>query len=80
MQFQDILYEKKAGIAKIMINRPHVYNAFTTNTMKEISEALSDAELDHAVGVAVRAVEHQGGGQQARSQERQEPAQPQLPP
>ena len=53
MQFQDILYEKKAGIAKITINRPHVYNAFTTNTMKEISEALTDAEFDPAVGVVV---------------------------
>jgi naphthoate synthase len=53
MQFQDILYEKRAGIAKITINRPHVYNAFTTNTMKEISEALSDAEFDPAVGVVV---------------------------
>ena len=37
MQFEDILYEKKDGVAKIIINRPKVYNAFTTNTMKEIA-------------------------------------------
>ena len=53
MQFQDILYEKKNGVAKITINRPHVYNAFTTHTMREISEALSDAEFDPAIGVVV---------------------------
>jgi len=53
MQFEDILYEKKGGVAKITINRPHVYNAFTTNTMREVAEALSDAELDSTVGVVV---------------------------
>jgi naphthoate synthase len=28
MQFQDIVYEKKEGIATITINRPQVRNAF----------------------------------------------------
>lgn len=45
MQFEGILYEKKGGIAKITINRPHAYNAFTTNTMKEIAEALGEPNL-----------------------------------
>jgi len=53
MRFEDILYEKKGGMAKITINRPKAYNSFTTNTMKEIAEALSDAELDATVGVVV---------------------------
>lgn len=53
MKFDDIIYEKKAGVAKIIINRPNVYNAFTTNTMKEIFGALNDAELDPEVGVVV---------------------------
>ena len=53
MQFADILYEKKEGVARITINRPQTYNAFTTNTMKEMAEALGDAELDPAVGVVV---------------------------
>jgi len=53
MQVEDIIYEKKSGVAKITINRPRVYNAFTTNTMKEIGEALTDAEFDPAVGVVV---------------------------
>jgi len=53
MEFQDILYEKKGGVAKITINRPKVYNAFTTNTLKEMAQALTDAELDSDVGVIV---------------------------
>lgn len=53
MEFQDILYEKKGGVAKIIINRPRVYNAFTTNTLKEIAHALEDAEFDSSVGVVV---------------------------
>lgn len=53
MEFKDILYEKKGGVAKIIINRPEVYNAFTTNTLKEIAYALEDAELDSSIGVVV---------------------------
>src|SRR4030043_766896 len=53
MRFEDILYEKKGGVAKITINRLKAYNAFTTKTLKEIAEAFTDAELDSAVGVVV---------------------------
>lgn len=53
MEFQDILYEKKDGVAKITINRPQVYNAFTTSTLREIAQALTDAELDSNIGVVV---------------------------
>ncbi len=53
MEFQDILYQKKEGVAKITINRPQVYNAFTTDTLKEVAQALADAELDSNVGVVV---------------------------
>ena len=53
MEFQDILYEKKEGIVRITINRPEVYNAFRTHTLKEISQALEDAELDPEVRVVV---------------------------
>jgi len=61
MQVSDILYEKKEGMARITINRPKKYNAFTTNTMKEIAQAFSDAELDPAIGVVVLT----GAGQKA---------------
>ena len=53
MEFQDILYEKKDGVAKIIINRPQAYNAFTTGTLREIAQALADAELDSKIGVVV---------------------------
>jgi naphthoate synthase len=53
MEFQDILYGKKDGVAKITINRPQAYNAFTTCTLKEIAQALTDAELDSDIGVVV---------------------------
>jgi naphthoate synthase len=53
MRFSDILYEKKDGIARITINRPQAYNAFTTDTTKEMAEAFEDAEFDADVGVVV---------------------------
>lgn len=53
MEFQDILYEKKDGIAKILINRPKFYNAFRTYTLKEICQALEDADLDSNMRVVV---------------------------
>ena len=53
MEFKDILYEKKDGVAKITINRPQAYNAFTTDTVKELAQAFEDAELDSDIGVVV---------------------------
>jgi naphthoate synthase len=53
MQYKDILYEKKDGVAKITFNRPRFYNAFNENSLKETFEALSDAEVDPAIGVVV---------------------------
>ena len=53
MDYQDILYEKKEGVARITINRPQVYNAFTTNTLREMSLALEQSELDEEMRVIV---------------------------
>lgn len=53
MDFEDILYTKKEGSAKIVLNRPNVYNAFRTPTLKEVATALQDADLDDAVRVVV---------------------------
>lgn len=53
MEFQDIIYSKENKVAKITINRPQFYNAFRTYTLKEISQALEDAELDPEVRVVV---------------------------
>ena len=53
MNFEDLIYEKKEGIARIIINRPKVYNAFRTQTLKEMALAFEDAELDRKVRVVV---------------------------
>src|SRR5580700_10626520 len=53
MPFQDILYEKRDGIATITINRPKVLNAFRAETMEEMLEAMRDAEDDDEIGVVV---------------------------
>jgi dihydroxynaphthoic acid synthetase len=53
MEFKEILYEKKEGIARITINRPQKYNACTPVTVFELTQALTDAWVDKSVGVLV---------------------------
>ncbi len=60
-QFEDILYFKADGIAKLVINRPEVRNAFRPTTLFELARALNDAREDPAIGVIVLA----GAGDQA---------------
>jgi 2-ketocyclohexanecarboxyl-CoA hydrolase len=55
MTYQDILYEKRDGIATITINRPKVLNAFRAETVEEMLSAMRDAEADPAIGVIVLA-------------------------
>jgi len=51
--FNDILYEKVDGIARITINRPEVHNAFRPQTLRELAEAFLDAARDDEVGVVL---------------------------
>lgn len=51
--YEEIIYEKADGIAKITINRPHRRNAFTPLTNDEISDALRDARFDSDIGVVI---------------------------
>ena len=52
--FQEILYHKSEdGIAKITINRPHVRNAFTPLTVREMQKALDDARDDINIGTII---------------------------
>ncbi len=53
MDFRDIIYEKKDGIAKITINRPEVRNAFRARTVDEMIRAFRDAWQDGSIGVVV---------------------------
>jgi len=49
--WQDILYHKGDGIAKITINRPEVRNAFRPQTIDELLAAFRDAQQDTSIGV-----------------------------
>lgn len=53
MSYEDIIYEKDSGAAKITINRPEVYNAFRPLTIREMIDALRDAWDDTSIGVVV---------------------------
>jgi naphthoate synthase len=49
--YEDILYHKSGGIAKITINRPHKRNAFRPKTIVEMYDAFIDAREDSKIGV-----------------------------
>ena len=51
--YQDILFEKIDGIAKITINRPEVRNAFRPETVEEMQDALENARMDETIGVII---------------------------
>ncbi len=52
-EYQDIIYEKMDGIAKVTINRPEVRNAFRPETVIEMYDAFADAREDQEIGVAL---------------------------
>ncbi len=52
-EYNDILYHKFEGIAKISINRPEVHNAFRPATVMEMIHALDEARNDESVGVII---------------------------
>jgi naphthoate synthase len=51
--YNDILYSKADGIARISINRPEVHNAFRPETVFELLDAFSKAREDAEVGVVL---------------------------
>jgi enoyl-CoA hydratase/carnithine racemase len=51
--FRDVLYTKADGVARITINRPQHYNAYSTRALEELAAAFRDASFDDAVGVIV---------------------------
>lgn len=51
--YDDILYFKADGIAKIVINRPHKRNAFRPKTVFELYDAFSNAREDRRIGVVL---------------------------
>lgn len=61
MNFEDILYEVRNGVAWITINRPEKMNAFRGQTCDELIRAFNRAGYDKDIGVIVLA----GAGEKA---------------
>ncbi|MCL2344343.1 MAG: 2-ketocyclohexanecarboxyl-CoA hydrolase [Desulfobulbus sp.] len=55
MEFEDILYEVRNGVAWIIINRPDKMNAFRGQTCDELIRAFNRAGYDREVGCIVLA-------------------------
>lgn len=53
MAYENLLYEKKDGIAIITFNRPKVLNALNRKTVEELQQALLDARDDTSVRVLI---------------------------
>ncbi len=53
MDYENILCEKKEGIATITVNRPKVLNALNVATMDELRRAVLDVWHDDSVGVLI---------------------------
>ncbi len=50
-EYEDIIYEKTDGIARVTINRPEKRNAFRPKTVTEMIDAFSNAREDSRIGV-----------------------------
>ncbi|MBS4210293.1 enoyl-CoA hydratase/isomerase family protein [Bacillus sp. FJAT-50079] len=53
LDLQNVLYEKKDGVATITINRPEVYNCLNFQTLQEMTRVFEIASWDDEVGVVV---------------------------
>ena len=52
-QYKDLLFEVRDSVARITINRPDKYNAFTPDTCEELIDALKHAGWDKSIAVIV---------------------------
>src|SRR5215467_5793278 len=52
-EYQDIIYERTEGIARITINRPEVRNAFRPETVSEMMDAFARARDDATIGIVL---------------------------
>src|ERR1700745_622801 len=53
MSYENILFEKNDGIARITVNRPKVLNALNRKTIEELQSALLDARDDAGIRVLI---------------------------
>ncbi|HEU4389153.1 MAG TPA: enoyl-CoA hydratase/isomerase family protein, partial [Blastocatellia bacterium] len=59
--FSEILYEKHEWVARVTINRPELYNVYSSSTLREMIRAFRDAASDDKIAVLVLT----GAGDQA---------------
>ncbi|MEW6249920.1 MAG: enoyl-CoA hydratase-related protein [Planctomycetota bacterium] len=52
-QFEGIRYEKRDWVARITLNRPQVYNSYSTEALQELAAAFQDASWDDRIAVVV---------------------------
>jgi dihydroxynaphthoic acid synthetase len=57
MEYEDVIYKKSDGRAKISINRPKAHNSFRSRTLEELTEAFKDASEDSRVGAVILTAE-----------------------
>ena len=71
MTWRNLLYEQDGAVLKITINRPHVLNALSRQTIEEIDAALAQAAQDSSVRVIIvaGAGEHFSSGHDLGSKE-----------
>jgi len=51
--FKEILYEKKDWVATVTFNRPQAYNAYSAESLQELTTAFLDASWDDSIAVVV---------------------------
>lgn len=53
MSYENLLFEKKEGIAIVTVNRPKVLNALNWKTIEELGEAFGQVKADAEIGAAI---------------------------
>jgi len=53
IEFTEILYDKSDWVARVTLNRPQAYNAYSTRTLLELAAAFREAAYDDEVAVIV---------------------------
>lgn len=53
LAFDDIVYDVADGVARVTLNRPERYNAYTAEELVEIRQAVLNAGFDDRIGVVV---------------------------
>ncbi len=53
MEYSNIIFEKKEGVAKITLNRPDVLNALDAKTLEELGTAAEEIDGDISIRVVI---------------------------